>query len=87
MRITYSEDADILFLSFSAPAGKIVSVENENGDILRVDRSSGKIVGVSIQLFMQRIKSGEKIEVPEINFSISNILKFPTMEKQHVNAI
>lgn len=86
MRITYSDDADILFLSFSTATGKVVSVENANGDILRVDSDSGRIVGVAIQLFMHRVKSGEKIEIPEVDFSISNMINFPTIEKPYAQA-
>jgi uncharacterized protein YuzE len=72
MRITYSRDADVLYVSFSPPKGSVASVENSNGDILRIDKSSGEIIGVTIQLFMYRICKGEKIEVPEVDFSISN---------------
>lgn len=70
MRITYSKEADMLYISFTPPAGRVASVENSNGDILRIDTSSGKIIGVTIQLFMYRVGTGEKIEVPEIGFSI-----------------
>lgn len=74
MRITYSKDADILHISFTPPTGKVASVENENGDILRIDKETGKIIGVAVQLFMYRIGNGEKIEIPEAGFSSSNLL-------------
>jgi len=69
MRITYSKDADMLSISFTAPSGKVATVENERGDFLRIDTSTGNIIGVQIQLFLYRIGQGEKIEIPEVGFS------------------
>jgi uncharacterized protein YuzE len=76
MRITYSKEADVLYVSFISPTGRVASVENSNGDILRIDTSSGKIVGITIQLFMYRVGTGEKIEVPEIGFSLTAPMEF-----------
>jgi uncharacterized protein YuzE len=69
MRITYSKDADVLYLSFTPATGKVATVENANGDLLRIDTTTGKIIGVTIQLFMYRIGTGEKIEIPEVGFT------------------
>ena len=71
MRITYNQEVDLLYISLVPPTGRVASVENENGDLLRIDTLTDKIIGVTIQLFMHRVKQGEKIEVPEIIFSIS----------------
>jgi uncharacterized protein YuzE len=71
MRITYGEEADMLFISLVPPTGRVASVENASGDLLRIDTVTDCIIGVTIQLFMHRIKQGEKIEVPEIGFSVS----------------
>jgi hypothetical protein len=57
---------DILYVTFSSPRGKVTTVENENGDILRLDPASGEVLGVTIQLFMCRMKRGEKINIAEI---------------------
>jgi uncharacterized protein YuzE len=86
MRITYSKEADVLFISFTPPMGRVASVENVNGDILRIDTLSGNIIGVTIQLFMYRIGAGEKIEIPEIGFSIPNPMATPTVENLHIKA-
>lgn len=71
MRITYDSEVDMLSVSLVPPTGRVASVENENGDLLRIDTVTDRIIGVNIQLFLYRIKQGEKIEVPEISFSVS----------------
>jgi len=60
MRVTYSKDVDILYLSFTPPIGKVATVENKNGDLLRIDKETGKVVGVTIQLFLYRIDAGRR---------------------------
>jgi uncharacterized protein YuzE len=84
MRVTYSNDVDMLYISFTPPAGRVASVENGNGDLLRIDTSTGKIVGVTIQLFLYRTGNGEKIEVPEIGFSLGNLINVSEVEGIHV---
>jgi hypothetical protein len=69
MRITYSKEMDMLSLSFTAPTGKVATVENANGDFLRIDTATGSIIGVQVQLFLYRVGHGEKIEIPEVGFS------------------
>lgn len=71
MRITYNREVDMLTVSLVPPTGRVASVENASGDLLRIDTVTDSIIGVNIQLFMHRINQGEKIEVPEISFSIS----------------
>lgn len=85
MRVTYSKDVDMLYISFTTPTGRVSSVENENGDLLRIDISSGKIIGVNIQLFLYRISAGEKIEVPEVGFSLDHLINVSEVESVHVN--
>jgi uncharacterized protein YuzE len=84
MRITYSKDVDMLYVSLTTPTGRVASVENENGDLLRIDTMSGKIIGVNIQLFLHRVGNGEKIEVPEIGFSLGNMINVSELENIHV---
>jgi uncharacterized protein YuzE len=74
MRIAYSKEVDILYINLTPPVGKLATVENENGDLLRIDTANGKVVGVAVQLFLHRIALGEKIEVPEVGFSLENSL-------------
>jgi hypothetical protein len=66
MRITYSKEVDMLSVSLVPPTGRVATVENANGDLLRIDTVTDEIIGVQIQLFMYRIGKGERIEVPEI---------------------
>jgi len=70
MRITYSKEADVLYISFVPPSGRVSSVENAQGDILRIDTSTGQVIGVTVPLFQCRVDQGEKIEIPEIGFSL-----------------
>jgi uncharacterized protein YuzE len=81
MRISYSEDADVLYLTFSdTPANKATYIEKENGDILRVNTETGEVVGLTVQLFLYRLNKGEKIDIPEIgvvpfNFKMKELLE------------
>jgi len=83
MRVTYSKDADVLYISFVPPTDRVASSENANGDILRIDTSTGMIIGVTVQLFLYRISIGEKIEVPEIGLSLSSLIG--TIRSQGLN--
>ena len=78
MRVTYSKDADVLYISFVPPTDRVASSENANGDILRIDTSTGMIIGVTVQLSI-----GEKIEVPEIGLSLSSLIG--TIRSQGLN--
>jgi uncharacterized protein YuzE len=86
MRISYSEEVDVLYVTFSDHTGKIQYIEKVNGDILRVDSSTGMVVGVTIQLFKYRMQSGEKIEVPEIGLIPFNAVMSSLMEARLVKA-
>lgn len=86
MRISYSKDADVLYISFAPPSGRVASVENSNGDILRIDKSTGEIIGVTIQLFMYRVGTGEKITVPGVDFSISSPIAASILEGLNAGA-
>jgi hypothetical protein len=48
----------------SAPQDYIV-VENESGDILKLDRKNGRVIGCTVPFFMARLAKG-KLEIPEI---------------------
>ena len=64
--MSYDKSADVLYITFEpAPAGSCLYAENENGDILRLDRQSGKVIGVTLPFFAERCKRGE-IVVPEV---------------------
>ena len=66
MTLSYDKAADVLYVTFEkAPAGSYVYTENEQGDILRLDRGSGRVVGVTVPFFSKRARAG-KILVPEV---------------------
>jgi uncharacterized protein YuzE len=65
MTFSYDSDADVLYVTFERSLHPAQYIENDNGDILRIDEQSGKIVGCTILFFLQRAKTGT-ISVPEI---------------------
>ncbi|HEV8416457.1 MAG TPA: hypothetical protein VGQ49_22880 [Bryobacteraceae bacterium] len=66
MTLSYDKLADVLYVTFETlPAGSYIYVENDTGDILRLDRSSKRVVGVTIPAFAQRAARGS-IVIPEI---------------------
>lgn len=72
MTFNYDDDADVLYITFASPEGRIQYVQTRRGDVVRFSESTGQVVGVTIQFFMERTQRGEIIEVPEVgavNFS------------------
>jgi hypothetical protein len=67
MTLSFDKNADVLYVTFEVtPPGSYIFVENEDGDVLKVDRSSRRIVGCTILSFAARTKAGKKIVIPEI---------------------
>jgi uncharacterized protein YuzE len=66
MTFSYDKAADILYLTFTeAQRGTYIYVENAMGDILRLDRSTKKVIGCTILAFGKRAAKG-RIDIPEI---------------------
>jgi uncharacterized protein YuzE len=66
MTLSYDKAADVLYVTFEhVQAGSYVYTENQNGDILKLDRESGRVIGVTLPFFSKRSKSG-KVVVPEV---------------------
>jgi uncharacterized protein YuzE len=67
MKIQYDKSADVLYvtLEYCAPQ-QCRFVENENGDVLRIDRTNDRVVGVTVISFLLRIRKGLDVVVPEI---------------------
>jgi uncharacterized protein YuzE len=87
MRISYSEDADVLYLTFSElRSGRATYIEKENGDILRVDPATGTVIGVTVQLFRYRLSRGEKIDIPEIGLIQFNQVMSSLLESRLIKA-
>jgi uncharacterized protein YuzE len=66
MTLSYDKIADVLYITFEQVSGEsYLYVENDSGDILRVDKDSQKVVGVTLPFFLARAKKG-KITIPEV---------------------
>ncbi len=66
MTFSYDKRADVLYISFEAlPPQDYLVVENETGDILKLNKKNGSVVGCTIPFFMERFRKG-KIEIPEV---------------------
>lgn len=82
MRLSYDAGVDILYVSFGLPPSRVHYIEKETGDILRVDSETGRIVGVTIQFFLERISGGERIEIPEIGLVPFNAAMIALAERR-----
>lgn len=66
MTFSYDGKSDVLYVTFEAlPPRAYAYVENENGDVLKIDRVSRRVVGCTIPFFQERAKSGSVV-IPEI---------------------
>ncbi len=67
MTISYDKIADVLYVAFDKTSpDQYVFVENNEGDILKVDKHTGRVVGCTIPSFAARTKRGKAIVMPEI---------------------
>lgn len=64
--IDYDQDDDTLYVRFSSDPQKALHTETPRGDVLRISEETGRILGVTILFFMERIERGEEIEIPEV---------------------
>jgi uncharacterized protein YuzE len=72
LTLSYDNAADVLYVTFERlPVGSYLYVENENGDVLRVDKNTQHIVGCTIPFFAKRAALGPVIipEVGEVPFN------------------
>lgn len=66
MKLSYDNDADVLYVTFESVTGDVSYVENTHGDVLRLDAATGKIIGCTIPFFLYRIQRDGEIRIPEI---------------------
>jgi hypothetical protein len=72
MTMSYDKNADVLYVTFEPVApGSYVFVENEAGDVLKLDRATRRVVGCTVLFFAARAKKG-RIEIPEIGAGAFN---------------
>lgn len=66
MTLSYDKEADVLYVAFDRlPGAPYLYVENANGDVLRLDKESKRVVGCTILFFSKRAV-GDKVNVPEV---------------------
>jgi uncharacterized protein YuzE len=65
LTMTYDRDADVLYCSFGE-ARAALSIERDNGVVLRVDPESQEVVGITIIYFFKRFAEhpNEGLRVP-----------------------
>jgi len=74
LRIRYDKSADVLYLTFGK-ARSGISVEVNDGDLVRIDPFTDKIIGITIIDFKSRyLKKDEELEQSAMN-AIPRILK------------
>ncbi len=64
LNIDYDSTADVLYVSFGKPRAA-VSVEVNEGDLVRVDAYSDKIVGITIIDFKKRYLESSPLSIEE----------------------
>jgi uncharacterized protein YuzE len=63
---SYDKGADVMYLTFEhVKVHDYIYVENSEGDILRLDRKTKRIIGITLPFFSVRLKKGP-LSVPEI---------------------
>lgn len=73
MTFSYDKEADVLYVTFDHPTESYIYVENESGDVLRLDKETKSVVGVTIPFFAKRAAVGPII-VPEVGLVPFNVL-------------
>jgi uncharacterized protein YuzE len=65
VKLSYDKDADVLYITFEPLAKeRCIYVENERGDILRLNKETKRVVGCTIMAFSRR--ASETLIIPEI---------------------
>ena len=66
MTLSYDKLADVLYVTFEVASPDVyIYVENANGDVLRMNKRTRQIVGVTVPAFLERSARG-KVEIPEV---------------------
>jgi uncharacterized protein YuzE len=66
MTLSYDKAADVLYITFEpAQPGSYIYVENDDGDVLRMDRNTKQVVGCTIMAFAARCARG-RLVIPEV---------------------
>ncbi len=65
MKLYYDDLTDVMHISIIENAGPCMHVESPSGSILLVERTTNRLVGVSIFYFFAKLKDGS-LELPEM---------------------
>nr|DAM88596.1 MAG TPA: Protein of unknown function (DUF2283) [Caudoviricetes sp.] len=71
IKYDYDEEDDVLYLSIGNPKPSITE-ETEEGILIRKDIQTGKLTGVTILDYKDRLKNKERINIPDI-FDLSKV--------------
>lgn len=66
MTFEYDDLADVMHISFAQPKSRCTYMNGVSGAILRVEESTGRIVGARILGFQRALQKGP-IEIPELS--------------------
>ena len=80
MTFSYDHDADVLYVTFGE-SPKAVYIEKEEGDIIILDKESGRILGCTVMFFRARLKRGPII-IPEVGIVPFNEIAAELLESR-----
>jgi hypothetical protein len=64
--LLYDKQGDVLYVTFERlPGQKYIYVENKNGDVLRLNKKTQRVVGCTITAFSKRAGI-KRLNVPEV---------------------
>lgn len=69
MTLDYDEPADVLYITFATRESEARYLETARGQILRLNKRSGKVLSCTIPMFSVRASSGELL-IPEVGVAL-----------------
>lgn len=69
MTISYDHDADVLYITFRQ-ASDAFYLENAQGDVIRMDRSTGEVLSCTVIGFQRRTEEGEQVSIPQVGSAV-----------------
>ncbi len=67
MNISYDQGADVLYVTFEGCENIVGEyVETVEGNVLRIDPSTQRVIGFTIISFAKRLDKNHEISIPEI---------------------
>jgi len=66
MILDYDDEADVMYIVFEETEAPCSYAENQNGDLLRIDKKSMRVVGCTVPFFSARVKEKGHVDIPGI---------------------